>query len=94
MQPSVMLHAELNFQKVAIEAQVASVSTFDGCIDILETSKPDWAVLENVPAIEREEEESILGLYSCFVFWETWFFGRTDFSKRCLTQKRSNTVIG
>jgi hypothetical protein len=37
---------------------VASVNTFDGCVQILDISKPDWAVLENVPSIENQEEDS------------------------------------
>ena len=36
---------------------VASVNTFDGCVQILGTSRPDWAVLENVPSIEKEKEK-------------------------------------
>lgn len=60
------------------------MSTFDGCMDILQIAKPDWALLENVPAIEREEEESILGLYLCisFCFVRNLFFQRTDCSER------------
>ena len=44
---------------------VASVSTFEGCMDTLDKSKPDWAVFENVPSIAREsgagkdDEESL-----------------------------------
>ena len=39
---------------------MASVTTFDGCMQIFDECAPDWAILENVPSIEREEDDSIL----------------------------------
>ena len=41
----------------APKANVASVNTFEGCLDVCDISKPHWMILENVPSIEREEEE-------------------------------------
>lgn len=38
----------------AAEGEVQSVSTFQGCIDILDKCKPLWTVFENVESIDRE----------------------------------------
>lgn len=40
------------------EETVASVSTFNGCLDVMELNRPHWVVLENVESIERETDDS------------------------------------
>ena len=54
-----MPHACLSF---AQGGTVASVSTFQGCVDILEECTPIWALFENVESIDRHEDNMQLGL--------------------------------
>ena len=39
-------------------SEVASVSTFSGCLDILDCCRPVWALFENVEAIDREVDQN------------------------------------
>ncbi|CAK9069202.1 unnamed protein product [Durusdinium trenchii] len=36
------------------EGHVASVTTFHACLDVVDTSRPTWAIFENVESIDRE----------------------------------------
>lgn len=42
----------------ALVSEVASVSTFAGCLDILDCCRPVWALFENVEAIDREVDQN------------------------------------
>lgn len=33
---------------------MASVTTFHACLDVVDTSRPTWAIFENVESIDRE----------------------------------------
>ena len=39
------------------QGHVASVSTFNGCLTVLDTASPLWALFENVESIDREVDD-------------------------------------
>ena len=49
-----------NRSRALPKAKVASVSTFEGCLDILDECAPWIAIFENVQSIDREVEEELL----------------------------------
>ncbi len=46
-----------NFEQAPAKGRVASVNTFTGCLDVLGSTQPVWAMLENVLSIDREVDE-------------------------------------
>lgn len=41
----------------AAKGNVASVTTFHGCLDVLDECSPVWAVFENVESVDREVDD-------------------------------------
>lgn len=41
------------------QGNVASVSTFHACLDVLDLSTPSWAIFENVESIDKEVDPDL-----------------------------------